>query len=71
MIELGDRKGTPNESHFVLKVNASVKGLSVVTYEFDVYAETADEARDLLNQFFEEGFSRYGFHVNERNDISS
>ena len=70
MIEIGNRKGTPNESHFVLKVDASIKGLSYATYEFDVYADTAEEAKDLLDEFFEEYFSRYGFHVNERSYAS-
>ena len=70
MIEIGNRKGTPNEKHFKLKVNASIKGLSYVTYEFDIYANTAEEAKDLLDDFFEEYFSRYGFHVKERSYVS-
>ena len=62
MIELGNKKGTKDESHFILRVNMSTGDKAVAgSLDFDVYAETAEEVQEILNGYFDELFSMYGF----------
>ena len=67
VIELGKKKGTKNENHFIIKMNSSIKNFQVISYEFDVYAETPEEAFELIKQFFKSRFSSYGFKVETDN----
>ena len=62
MIQLGEKKGTKDEPHFVIKMSASVGDMKLKNaFEFDVYAETADEVWELINGYIDELCSRYGF----------
>ena len=71
MIELGERQGTPNEKHFVLKVDTTVKGLPIVTHEFDIYADSEQAAWLLLKEFINDDLKDYGFTMIERSKVSS
>lgn len=62
MIQLGEKKGTKNEPHFIIKMSVSVGNIKLKDgIEFDVYAETADEVWKLINKYFDELFLRYRF----------
>lgn len=71
MIELGERKGTKDEKHFVLTVDASVKGLPVLTHEFDIYADSEQAAWLLLKEYIYDDLKDYGFTMIERRKVSS
>lgn len=71
MIELGERKGTKDEKHFVLKVDTTIKGLPIVTHEFDIYADSEQAAWLLLKEFINYNLKKYGFTMKERSKVSS
>ena len=70
MIELGERKGFPREKHFILTMDASVKNLPVVTYAFDIYAQSEKEAWEILKKFLRDNLERYGYQMVERGPLS-
>ena len=62
MIQLGEKKGTKDEPHFVINMSASIGDTTFKNaFEFDVYAETADEVWELINGYLDEWCSRHGF----------
>lgn len=62
MIQLGEKKGTKDEPHFVIQMSASVGDTTFENaFKFDVYAETADEAWELINGYLDDLCLRHGF----------
>lgn len=62
MIQLGEKKWTKDEPHFVIKMSASVGDIKLKNaFEFDVYAETADEVLELINGYLDEWCLKHGF----------
>lgn len=66
MIELGERKGTKDEKHFVLKVDTTIKDLPIVTHEFDIYADSGQEAWLILKEFINYNLKDYSFTIKEK-----
>lgn len=71
MIELGERKGTKDEKHFILKVDTTIKDLPIVTHEFDIYADSEQAAWLILKEFINYNLKDYGFTMKERSKVSS
>ena len=47
MIQLGEKKGTKDESHYILRINIYTEDKAVANaFDLDVYAETAEKAQD-------------------------
>lgn len=67
MIQLGEKKGTKDEPHFVLRIDISTEDKNVAnTVDFDIYAETSEEAQEFLNRYLNELASKYGFYEPKR-----
>lgn len=62
MIELGEKKGIPDEVHFVITVRFQCEAQDFEgEREFDVYADTMDEATKLLEEYIDSIFTPHGF----------
>lgn len=65
MIELGKKKGAPNESHFVIKTRLTATAPLRKRWQhelvFDIYADTAQEAESYMKEYLDQLFSSHHF----------